>query len=1246
MLSLLLLTLSLIPPGLSLIHSDETGVTISYSPPQISFGGIVQIQGAGYPDKSGVPCLPEIYVYVAIPLESEVKVYVEEVRIREKRTMEILPVPEVYEWSCKYKKDPSIYEKDVLYPPELVSIKERGFIRGQEFIMLKLQPVRYNPKKGIVTVYDRLKITVHFSGGKRGAEVKDPHFEGIFKKMFVNYEKARNWRKRTTKSRYKYNNNPWVKIEVKERGIYRITYNDLQKIGIEPDLINPVSFRLFTQGGMMEIPPDDTLKEVPIYVKDNAIYFYATSTDGYKKNFTPRYVSSVSTDTTYLDIFTDTNVYWLTYGDTGRRDSISGALGANSPVIPQDFRDTIHIEEDHICPAKSGRGWAWFELKRVHILSRSSTISFGLPELTNGNGLGKFTIYGYYKDALIPEGGNWSHYLRLYMNGTLFAEESWVGGSSEAPHTMVDAVPNLHSGQNEVKIELWRGPEADTIDWIYFDYFELIPALSYDAHNGTLRFKADEGDTVEFHLSGFGSSPLIFNIESELSPLRVTDIRYEGGEAVFQSTKRGPYFAATTFKSPISIAVKDPNNIKNIDAHTIDYVIITTEEFKYSAQELARYREDRDGVSVLVVFIDDIYDNFSFGLKNPYGVRNFLKFAYENWNTSYLLLLGSGTYDYRSEIAKNILPPWEEGYHIGEFGLSPSENPCYDNWFAMVCGDDNHPDMVIARITAETREEARIAVKKVIDYEKSFGPWRGRVLLCADNDDIFTVYTEQLYSITPIFYDAFKVYLVKYPSEDRGWMGNRYMIDYLNRGIYYGMYIGHGNYKYLAHENIWTSPGDVYILSNSDKYTIFFYGSCGVAAYDRPYTRCTADLMQIVEGKGAIATVAATRSTYHGDNTSMGTPLFEHIVVEPEEKIGDAFFLSVNECDRAHQYILFGDPLTDIDMSCYRNSALSVTPDTLIGGLQTEVTGRSGDIESGYVYITAYGREEWGTYEGRTFSELGDVIFRGLTTLGDSAFGISFFTPMDLDSGVGKVSGYLWDKGCGGRMGKTTWITGRDTTVLDTTGPQIEVFVNGRKMPKSVKVGKKFTMSAILQDQSGIMLQEGKGIRLEITGGSYYQLEDKFEYDIGNSTRGELVTDVELQTMYTVDTLTLIVRDNVGNESKLKFWVEKTFGDKIVLENPINYPNPVRGEKTRIEFYSSRDGMGTIRIFTISGRLIKTLYLQNVRAGINSKEWDTRDEFRDRVGNGIYIYKIEVTGTVNESYEKSASCMGKMMIMR
>jgi hypothetical protein len=360
------------------------------------------------------------------------------------------------------------------------------------------------------------------------------------------------------------------------------------------------------------------------------------------------------------------------------------------------------------------------------------------------------------------------------------------------------------------------------------------------------------------------------------------------------------------------------------------------------------------------------------------------------------------------------------------------------------------------------------------------------------------------------------------------------------------------------------------------------------------------------------------------------------------------------------KYILFGEPLTNI--SCYRNNEIRISPDSLVGGATAEVSGESGDTENGCTYITTYGTENkwiynWNTHEKRVwdgppnpneiaYSKLGDIIFRGLTTLRDSVFGISFFIPTDLDSGIGKISGYLWDEGCGGKAGKAVWITGRDTTIQDTIGPQIEVFVNGKKMPKLVKVGKRFTISAIIQDPSGIMLQEGKGIRLEVTGGQYYQLEDKFEYDIGSSTRGELVTGIESQTMYPVDTLILIVRDNIGNESKLKFWVEKTFGEVVVLESPINYPNPVKGEKTRIEFYSSKEGMGTIRIFTISGRLIKTLYLQNVRVGINSEEWNTRDEFQDRIGNGIYIYKIEVRGIGDESSRKSSSCIGKMMIMR
>ncbi len=1229
----LLLSLIMIPSGMEIVHSSEKEIVISYSP-QFSAGDIMNIEGCSHPVERGVPCLPEVYLYIAIPLESKINLSLEEANIKGEREMEVLPVPEVYEHGYEYIKDESIYERDILYPSDVMYIEKRGFIRGQEFVMVKIHPIRYNPEREVVTIYERIKFRVSFVSGKGGERIIDPYFEDTFKRLFINYENGKNWRKRRAKMRIEKDDNPWVKIELEEKGIYRITYNDLRNIGIDPDFINPASFKLFTQGGSLNIFPDDTLKEVPIYIKDEAIYFYATSTAGGEKN-----------KHTYLNIFTDMNVYWLTYGGVGRRDSM---VCDESPLyFPEEFTDTIHIEEDNICPAKSGRGWAWTEIKRMHTASQSYIVSFCLPEVKTNSAIGKFVIYGYYfKSQENPMGGDMPHYVRLYMNGTPFAEDYWIGGSSSVPHIIVDTVLGLVAGGNELKIELYRcggldtKPDTAAEDWIYLDYFELYPRLAYHSRDGEIRFRVEDTPS-ELHLSGFGSCPLIFNINNELSPIRVKDVVYEDGEAIFQTTKKGPYYAATSFKSPLSIKTEDPNNIKNISAERVDYIIITKKDFYYPARELLKYREEKDSINGEIVFIDDVYNNFSFGLKNPWGIRNFLKFAYENWNTGYVLLFGSGTYAYRWNISKNIIPPWQgeyfQGslcYHIGEFGLSPRENPCYDTWYTMVSGDDDSPDMAIGRITAETIDDARTVVEKIMEYERSFGPWRGRVLLSAD--DGFESDAEGLYNSTPISYDVFKVYIIKYPGEDRGEMGNFYLLKYINKGMYYGMYIGHGNLRRLAHENIWKLSRDINTLSNANKYPIFFYASCGVGAFDRPYERCTADYMQIIEGKGAIATAAATRSTYNYENTDVGTPLFEYTVTNPLRTIGDAFLLSINEGDKTTIHTLFGDPMTDL--SCYKNNKISVSPDSLVGGLHTEVTTTSEDIDEGYAYITAYGKEECWSYKKGTVCELGDVIFRGQTLLEDT---ISFFTPLGLEPGQGKVTGYLWDGESGGRTGKKVWITGRDTTTQDTTGPKIDVFVNGKRITEEIEVEREFTMTALLEDPSGIILIEGEGIRLEIKGGENYQLEDFFEYDIGSAVKGELVSPIKLETSYPVDTLTLIARDNLGNQSEFLFTVRKVFSEGITLEDPINYPNPVTKDRTRIEFFSSKPGWGKIKIFTISGRLIKTINIENVRPGINEKEWDTRDEFADRVGNGIYIYKIEVK---NEKAE--ADCIGKMMIMR
>ncbi|MCD5383401.1 C25 family cysteine peptidase [candidate division WOR-3 bacterium] len=1222
----ILLFLTLTVPGVEVLSSNEEGVVISYSPQFVSLDPIM-VRGASYPQERGVPWLPEIYLYIAIPLLSEVRIQLISADIKERKQMEVLPVPKVDQYGHNYVQDPKIYKIDGLYPDNIISLKERGFIRGQEYIMVKLHPVRYNPKKEMVTIYERIKLRVSFEGGKRGERIPDPHFENSFRRLFVNYEDGRDWRKRSVQKIEKTDNNPWVKIELREKGIYRISYDDLRRVGMNPDFINPKSFRLWTQGGSMYVLPEDTLREVPIYIRDDAIYFYATSTAGQEKN--PH---------TYLNIFTDINVYWLTHQGIGRRDSMSGAIGASHPYIPQEFTDTIRIEEDRICPAKSGRGWAWFEVKRVNVDSVSATISFNLPALATETAQGNFAIYGYTRDGASRFD---PYYVRLYINDSLFSEESWDRGSSTSPHIIIDTVSNLGSGENSLIVKVWRGPEADTVTWVYFDYFELYPRLNYYASNGELRFRADQGDTIEFHLLGFPHLPLIFNIEDPLSPIRVVEVRYEDGKTIFQTTMRGPFYAATSFKRPLSITLRDPNNIRNIIRDRVDYLIITSRDFYFPASDLLRYREEKDGISGLVVFIDDIYNNFSFGLKTPWAIRNFLRFAYENWNTSYVLLLGSGTYVYRQNLARNIISPWTGGYHIGEFGLSPWQNPCYDNWFAMVSGDDGSPDMRIARITAETKEQVRGVVRKVVDYERAFGPWRGRVLLCSDDGDggAYTRYAEDLYARTPLSYDVFKVYIGRYAEAHQTNKGNYYLHKYMNRGVYFGAYIGHGNLRRLAHEDIWISPGDIYRLTNIGKYPIFFYGSCGVGCFDRPHMRGTADYKQLIEGKGAIATIAATRSIFHGSSVAMGNPLFEHTVIEPVETIGEAFFLAILKSNRASEFILFGDPMTNI--SSYRDNYISVSPDSLIGGLRTDVVVSSGDTDSGFIYITAYGKEEWDTADGIRFSELGPVMFRGQSRLRDT---VSFFTPLDIESGTGKVTGYLWNAVSGGGVGKRVFIADSNVPSQDTTGPEIEVFVEGRRVSIEVpiEVEKDFTISAILEDPSGIRLMEG-GIMLKITGTpDPYHLEEKFEYDIGSSVRGELVADIELETPYPVDTLIFRAEDNSGNLSEFEFTLRKVFTERLVVENPINYPNPIRGDRTRIEFRSSKAGKGRIKIFTISGRLIRTLSIENVRNDRkNEKYWDIRDELGDRVGNGIYIYKIEV-----EAEGKKADCIGKMMVMR
>ena len=96
------------------------------------------------------------------------------------------------------------------------------------------------------------------------------------------------------------------------------------------------------------------------------------------------------------------------------------------------------------------------------------------------------------------------------------------------------------------------------------------------------------------------------------------------------------------------------------------------------------------------------------------------------------------------------------------------------------------------------------------------------------------------------------------------------------------------------------------------------------------------------------------------------------------------------------------------------------------------------------------------------------------------------------------------------------------------------------------------------------------------------------------------------------------------------------------LDKVLNYPNPF---VNYTEFWFNHNMPFEqldvqVQILTISGKLVKTINQQVVTEGFLSREinWDGRDDFGDKIGKGVYVYKLKVksttTGKSAEKYEK------------
>ncbi len=176
-----------------------------------------------------------------------------------------------------------------------------------------------------------------------------------------------------------------------------------------------------------------------------------------------------------------------------------------------------------------------------------------------------------------------------------------------------------------------------------------------------------------------------------------------------------------------------------------------------------------------------------------------------------------------------------------------------------------------------------------------------------------------------------------------------------------------------------------------------------------------------------------------------------------------------------------------------------------------------------------------------------------------------------------------------------------------------------------------------LADSSGINTA-GTGIGHDIVATldhdnrQYFILNDFYQSDLNNYRQGSVRFQLP-QLEAGPHSLTIKAWDVLNNSSEviLEFTVAKD--EELALSHVLNYPNPFTTQ-THFWFEHNKPGLPLqvhLQIMTITGRVVKTFSQTILNSGNRSTEiqWDGRDDYGDRLGRGVYLYRLRVTAPGN-----------------
>ncbi len=789
----------------------------------------------------------------------------------------------------------------------------------------------------------------------------------------------------------------WVKITIPENGVYELTYDELREMGFN----NPAQVKVYGSGGarIVEVlngsAPDDLVK-VPMLRTNDKICFYGVGATTFS-------ITDYTTNPRFFRIinpYSQVGCYFLTEDNTADlKPSKKSTVTVNNYVNTPTSLGYFYHENELTTISCSGKDMLGEDFTNDRVF-----IDYYLPGIADSSVVVHSVIAANvnemtYAGAVLRSGGAQDTVAYSQSASRIYSPSgAYVYYNYASPNAPLKLSHPAEHGQYEPFLKFTSA--SPFVSMSKLDYFILTykhtNTIQPDNGNQVLMGFANTNGAERFQLPGATADIVVWGINAPAAPVEVITSPYNDvsgtGRCFFSNAANTSQYVAfdpTATLKKVAAYEEVPNqNIHGMS--TPDMVIITDKIFHEQAQRLADLHASVDGIDVIVVDQDQVYNEFSSGTRDGMAYRLMCKMFYDRNSSKLknLLLFGSGSFDNREIM----------GAHPGHLLTYQSDNSNYedftytsDDFFGML--EDNSGSNIpadrmtigVGRITSADAAEAKLDVDKLVGYyaNPDYGVWRNNTLVISDTPDLGMYmfqgegYKNMIDNELQTGMHAYTIHNSMFPRSNTqptvtarrrdATEAKHQFSNLLKEGLYFATYVGHaGPVFFTKYCNMWNTT-DV-VNTKFEHYPIMSTVCCDVAHFDNN-SRGIAELMFHQPNGGAIALMTSSRMVYASHNDQLNQyfirALFSHAQTGQRPTLGEVYKqaklgFTMSNANKL-SFFLLGDPAIKINYPVSRFKITSINNTNMTDttakaqisplmkfNFQAQVLGANGDLDASF----------------------------------------------------------------------------------------------------------------------------------------------------------------------------------------------------------------------------------------------------------------------------------------------------------